>query len=42
MHSDFKFRDGEEKLKTFLFQTTNMPQPKTRILARRKKEQDRS
>ncbi|RDW89917.1 cytochrome P450 [Aspergillus mulundensis] len=33
---DLKFRDGEEKRKTFLFQTTNMPDPKTRILMRRK------
>ena len=36
---DLKFRDGEEKPETFLFQTTNMPHPKTRILVRRKKEQ---
>ncbi|KAL4779475.1 cytochrome P450 [Aspergillus varians] len=33
---DFKFKDGEEKPKTFLFQTTNMPHPKTRILIRKK------
>ena len=38
LNYDFKFRDGEEKLKTFLFQTTNMPHPKTRILVKRKKE----
>ena len=35
---DLKFRDGEGKPATFLFQTTNMPHPKTRILVRRKKE----
>lgn len=35
---DLKFKDGEGKLKTFLFQTTNMPDPKTRIMVRRKKE----
>lgn len=34
---DLKFRDGEERPGTFLFQTTNMPHPKTRILLKRKK-----
>lgn len=38
LHYDLKFRDGEGRLKTFLFQTTNMPDPKTRILVRRKGE----
>lgn len=38
LHYDLKFKDGEEKPKTFLFQTTNMPDPKTRILMRRKDE----
>lgn len=38
LNYDLKFRDDEEKLNTFLFQTTNMPNPKTRILVRRKKE----
>lgn len=33
---DLKFRDGEEKPSTFLFQTTNMPHPKTRILIKEK------
>ncbi|KAL2817756.1 cytochrome P450 [Aspergillus cavernicola] len=37
LNYDFKFRDGEvNKTKTFLFQTTNMPHPKTRILIRKK------
>ncbi|KAK2048033.1 cytochrome P450 [Colletotrichum somersetense] len=35
---DLKFRAGEGKRKTFLFQTTNMPDPKTRILIRKKEE----
>ncbi|CAN8097031.1 unnamed protein product [Discula destructiva] len=35
---DLKFRDGEDRPKTFLFQTTNMPHPKTRILMKRKME----
>lgn len=39
---DLKFRDGEEKLKTFLFQTTNIPHPKTRILVRRKRNEPSS
>ncbi|KAL4977327.1 cytochrome P450 [Aspergillus desertorum] len=34
---DLKFREGEEKRRTFLFQTTNMPDPKTRVLMRRRK-----
>lgn len=34
---DLKFREGEVRPKTFLFQTTNMPHPKTRILMKRKK-----
>ncbi|KAG8531165.1 uncharacterized protein KY384_004523 [Bacidia gigantensis] len=33
---DLKFKDGEERPETFLFQTTNMPHPKTRILVRRR------
>lgn len=33
---DLKFRDGEGRPGTFLFQTTNMPHPKTRILVKRK------
>lgn len=33
---DLRFRDGEDRPKTFLFQTTNMPHPKTRILVSRK------
>lgn len=33
---DLRFREGEEKPTTFLFQTTNMPRPGTIILARRK------
>ncbi|KAH8659907.1 cytochrome P450 [Xylariales sp. PMI_506] len=39
LHYDLKFRDGEAKAKTFLFQTTNMPAPKTTLLMRRKKGQ---
>ncbi|KAL4894557.1 cytochrome P450 [Aspergillus ambiguus] len=39
LNYDFKFRDGEKKPKTFLFQTTNMPSPKARILIRRKGKQ---
>lgn len=35
---DLKFRDGEDRPKAFLFQTTNMPHPNTRILMRRKTE----
>ncbi|KAL4901001.1 hypothetical protein BDW74DRAFT_89620 [Aspergillus multicolor] len=35
---DLKFRDGEEKRKTFLFQTTNMPDPKTRVLMRMRRK----
>ncbi|KAL4939386.1 hypothetical protein BDV06DRAFT_214358 [Aspergillus oleicola] len=38
LNYDLRFRDGEGKRKTFLFQTTNMPDPKTRILVRRKGE----
>lgn len=37
---DLKFRADEEKLNTFLFQTTNMPNPKTRILVKKKRGQD--
>ncbi|KAL1872678.1 hypothetical protein Daus18300_004224 [Diaporthe australafricana] len=39
---DLKFRDGEERPGTFLFQTTNMPHPKTRILLKRKKKEGQS
>lgn len=31
---DLKFRDGEDRPSTFLFQTTNMPHPKTRIMVK--------
>ncbi|KAL9618286.1 MAG: hypothetical protein Q9160_006997 [Pyrenula sp. 1 TL-2023] len=33
---DLKFRAGEDRPNTFLFQTTNMPHPRTRILMRKK------
>ena len=36
LNYEFGFKEGETKLKTFLFQTTNMPNPKTRILVRKK------
>lgn len=39
---DLKFRDGEERPGTFLFQTTNMPHPKTRILVKRKRKEGQS
>ncbi|KAL4970622.1 cytochrome P450 [Aspergillus stella-maris] len=38
LNYDLRFRDGEGKRKAFLFQTTNMPDPKTRILVRRKEK----
>jgi cytochrome P450 len=39
---DLKFREGEAKPATFLFQTTNMPHPKTRILMKKKNKQESS
>lgn len=35
---DFRFKAGEVRPKTFLFQTTNMPHPQNRIMVRKKVE----